>query len=307
MVTISCIIPALNEENNIIKLITSIKNQKLPQDVKIVDIIVIDNGSHDDTIKVASNMGSSVFLKPELTIGGLRNFGASRATGDLLIFLDADNILTEYAIQSLVINALQKEVGAIGIQLKPFDTNKWIPNTWYYHLCPKESGCYEKDTIASGALIMRRDVFFEVGGFNEALDVGEDSELSRTIRRRGYKIIMDSNTVIYNTGYPADIITFIRREFWHGDSWKTILVHKKIDSLTLYLLINLILIFILILRIRKGFLCMLGLLITYLIIPSCFRAYKIRGRMDLMFYQLVILYATYIMARTASLLKMRIR
>lgn len=305
MIKISCIIPTLNEEENIQNLIKSINSQVLPHYIKIVEIIVVDNGSDDNTTSVARSMGASVYLKPQFTIGGMRNYGAEQATGDILFFLDADNILTEYATQSLVKMILSKEVGAIGIQLRPYNDYQWIPKTWYYHLRQRETGYHEKETIASGAFIMRKDVFVEVGGFTEALDVGEDTDLSRKVRKRGYKIYLNADSLIYNTGYPKTILSFIKREFWHGDSWQTIIIHKKIDPLTVYLLMNIILFVLSAVHASKGRLKTSILSIAYVVLPSIIKAYEKCRKINLMFYQLIIVYVLYIVSRTLSLFKFK--
>lgn len=307
MIRISCIIPTLNEEDNIKNLISSIKNQILPHDIKISEIIIVDNGSDDRTTMIASNMGATVYIKPHLTIGGLRNFGAEKATGEILLFLDADNILTESVINSLSRMILTKDMGAIGVQVRPYHENAWIPMTWYYHLSTKEPGYYNKESIASGAFIIRKSVFFEVGGFNTALDVGEDTELSRNIVKKGYKNILDTQSIIYNTGYPKTMLKFIKREFWHGDSWQTILVHKKIDSLTIYLVINLIMFLIIFIRYQKKLLRMMAFALIYIVLPSIIKAYNKRNKIDLLFFQLLIIYMVYIMSRTIALFKVNIK
>lgn len=307
MIRISCIIPTLNEEGNIKNLISSIKKQILPHDIEVSEIIIVDNGSDDKTTMIASNMGASVYIKPHLTIGGLRNYGAEKATGELLLFLDADNILTKNVINPLARMILTKEVGAIGVQLRPYHKNAWVPRTWYYHLSPKEPGYYNKESIASGAFIIRKSVFFEVGGFNVALDVGEDTELSRNISKKGYKIILDAQSIIYNTGYPKDMLAFMKREFWHGDSWQTILVHKKIDSLTMYLIINVLMFLIIFIRAQNKLLRMLTFSLIYIMLPSIIKAYNKRKKIDLLFFQLLIIYLVYILSRTIALFKVNIK
>lgn len=307
MITISCIIPTLNEENNIRNLISSIKDQKLPNDEKVVEIIVVDNASSDDTTTIARDMGTHVYIIPDVSIGALRNIGASKASGDVLLFLDADNILTENAIHSLVNKLYLKEIGAIGVHLKPFNEHNWVPSVWHYHLCPEETGYHETNAIASGAFIMRKDVFFEIGGFNEALDVGEDTDLSRKIIKLGYKILLDTETKIYNLGYPKTILSFVRREIWHGDSWRTILSHKNIDSLTVYLTLNVILLSLSTIGVMKGFPRITILSIAYIFLPPLVKAYVKRRKIDLLFLQLFILYILYILSRTISLFKYRTR
>lgn len=87
---ISVIIPALDEEECIENLLKSLKNQDC--NVKF-EIIVADNGSKDDTVKIARKYTDKVVSVKERGTGPARNGGAKHANGKYLIFLDADAVL----------------------------------------------------------------------------------------------------------------------------------------------------------------------------------------------------------------------
>ena len=84
---LSIIIPTKNEEKLLPLLLQSIKNQ----DIKYHEIIVADGGSTDRTCDIASNCGCEVVLGE--SPAKARNNGAKAASGDLLLFLDADVVL----------------------------------------------------------------------------------------------------------------------------------------------------------------------------------------------------------------------
>ena len=84
--TISAIIPAYNEQDNIANVIRSVKKRK-----EIDEIIVVDDGSTDATVKVVKQFGINVISnKKNSGKGSAMKLGASHATGDVLLFLDAD-------------------------------------------------------------------------------------------------------------------------------------------------------------------------------------------------------------------------
>ncbi|MFQ5685851.1 MAG: glycosyltransferase family 2 protein, partial [Candidatus Scalindua sp.] len=83
---ISIIIPALNEEVSIGLVLNDI-----PKDIA-GEIIVVDNGSHDNTAKVAKNLGAKVMMEPLKGYGSacLRGISVLKKDTDIVVFLDAD-------------------------------------------------------------------------------------------------------------------------------------------------------------------------------------------------------------------------
>jgi glycosyltransferase involved in cell wall biosynthesis len=304
-ITISCIIPALNEQKNIDGLISSILSQNLAPPLSLNEIIVVDNGSQDNTVNIAKNMGAKTYVKPGLTIGGLRNFGAEKAKGDILIFLDADNVLDNSVINNIVKNLLVDNIGAIGVPLRPYGDPTWVEKTWYYHIHTYKKGLNKAGAIASGAFGIKKKLFLEAGGFDERLAVGEDTELSRRLKNMGYQIYLDPECVIHNKGFPKTLLEFLKVEIWHGDSIKSIMTHKKIDMLSIYFIFCFV-------SVVFAFFAVIGLLPHYLIYftlflivgPALIKSLKRKRKIDLQFVQLSIIYIFYILGRTISILKL---
>ena len=88
MISLSIIIPVKNEARNLEACLRSIR------DARSVDlayeILVIDNGSEDNTVDIARKFAADVHVVPDVTVAALRNFGAERAQGAVLGFIDAD-------------------------------------------------------------------------------------------------------------------------------------------------------------------------------------------------------------------------
>ncbi len=83
---ISIVIPALNEEDSIGQVLDQIPFQDLPE----TEVIVVDNGSSDLTRQVASARGVRVVLEPRRGYGNATRTGLSKATGDIIVTMDAD-------------------------------------------------------------------------------------------------------------------------------------------------------------------------------------------------------------------------
>ena len=210
--TISFIIPTYNEEKFLPKVLTAIK--KLVINLRY-EIIVVDNGSTDATPRIAESYCAKVIIDASKTIAGLRNLGAQNASGNILVFLDGDVILTKEWTKNIfdVIKQLEIDNKIItgsrcGISLNP----SWIEKHWFLPMTFEKS-----NYINSGHLIINKNVFKELGGFNEQFKTGEDWEFCIRAKNRGvFKIINNPNLYVIHEGYPKTIREFIRREIWHG-------------------------------------------------------------------------------------------
>lgn len=210
-VTISFVIPARNEAEHIGTVIDSIQRFGGPA---VRDIVVVDNGSTDDTPALARAHGAEVFRCPGVTVAELRNRGAARTTGDILVFLDGDVLLTEGWRNALpdALADLQAHPDTVtgsrcGISLK----NNWIELTWFKPLLREQP-----NYINSGHLITTRRLFERVQGFDARLETGEDSDFSQRARALGARIVNNPALEVIHEGYPKTLGRFIRREMWHG-------------------------------------------------------------------------------------------
>ena len=98
--TVSIIIPAYNAEKYLEEAVRSALGQSIPP----IEIIIVDDGSQDNTFATARDLASNdtriaVLTRPNGGAAAARNAGLAQATGDYLLFLDADDRLHENAIQ----------------------------------------------------------------------------------------------------------------------------------------------------------------------------------------------------------------
>src|ERR1700675_1508287 len=92
---LSIVIPAFNEERLIARCLQSISASLVANSKPCFtsEIIVVDNNSTDNTANLARQAGAQVVFEPINQIGRARNAGAAEATGDWLLFVDADSVL----------------------------------------------------------------------------------------------------------------------------------------------------------------------------------------------------------------------
>ncbi|MEM1572987.1 MAG: glycosyltransferase [Candidatus Methanomethylicaceae archaeon] len=100
MVEVSIIIPTYNEEKNIARTLYYILNQTIPREK--YEIIIVDGGSKDKTIEVASKYADKIIFQKSKGVGGARNDGAAIANGRILIHTDADVIVEKNWIEKIL-------------------------------------------------------------------------------------------------------------------------------------------------------------------------------------------------------------
>lgn len=210
----SIIIPAKNEEANIGRCLDSISSIDWP--VEQYEVIVVDNGSSDRTAEIAQEKGAKVFVKTELTISGLRNFGAGAGTGEILAFLDADCTVTCSWLKVAAPYLQRTGVVCFGSPPVVPEDATWVPKAWFA-VRRKSEDAAETDWLESMNMFVRREPFLACGGFDETLITCEDYDLSLRLRAYG-AIIADSSLVAVHHGEAATIGHFFRKELWRGKS-----------------------------------------------------------------------------------------
>ncbi|MFC1747512.1 glycosyltransferase [Pseudomonadota bacterium] len=212
---ISFIIPALNEESNIGQTLTSINSFEKQSDKHSTEVIVIDNGSTDDTVNIAERLGAKVMIEPEATIAGLRNHGASIAKGDVFIFLDSDVLLTPQWNENIdqVLEKVHESLDIItGSHTVPPESNNWLLKYWFSSFAAET----ESEHVGSAHMIMSKNLFEKLNGFNGKLVTAEDYDICYRAKKENVKIINDRNLKVIHEDYPLTVSNFIKREIWHG-------------------------------------------------------------------------------------------
>lgn len=305
---VSIVIPTLNEEKNITLLLASISEQILNENVEISDIIVVDNGSVDKTLEIAGRYGALTICRPDCSIADLRNIGAEMATGDIIIFSDADNVfLNKYIVNNVVLILTCDCLSASGPDgLLPFGDATWLQNVWYYHtsvLC-EQGQTIDVGNLSSGFFAIKARVFREVGGFNGNLSIGEDSEMSKRLLKNGHRLVKSNTIIVHNSGHPKTIWQFLKREYWHGDSIKHLMVHKNIDLLTVYIILNCLLWVCLAMCIfyNKPYYFIIINIVLIMAVPSFKGIVRVK-RLNLRLVQLIFVYFLYVTSRSIALFK----
>lgn len=184
MPKVSIIIPALNEENSLPFILDSIKEQ----DFKDWEIIVADAGSTDKTREIAQERGVRVVKGGMPAVG--RNAGAKVATGEWLLFLDADVYLSEKFLTFLIEEAEETNADIASCAIVPLSdkvidqimhgvANAYINLTQYFY--PHAPGF---------CILVKKSLHEKIGGFDETLKLAEDHEYVKRAKKFGHYQIL---------------------------------------------------------------------------------------------------------------------
>lgn len=177
------------------------------------NIVLVDNGSTDESVLIGRNCGVNVHVQEGMTIGALRNYGVSVANGRYIVFLDADVLITRKWLDNFLYFIENNQIEKIitGAPCSIGGNSSVIEKCWF-----SGSGFSQK-YINSGNLITTRRLFEEIGGFASDLRTGEDYDFCRRARSAGAEICINQNFHTIHLGYPRSLASFFKREAWHGE------------------------------------------------------------------------------------------
>lgn len=197
---ISVVIPAYNEEKYLKQCIDSIKQQKSKFNY---EIIVVDNNSTDETVKISKELGVRVIKEKEQGVGAARNAGTSIANGKYVLHMDADSRLEpEYFEKLMKYFKEHSEVVCVGGQYVFYDATiiknvlrklTFFPFLWFAQV-------FSNFRIGpmGGCMAFKNAVYKKTEGFNKKLKFGEDSDLCRQLSFFG-KIRVNSKLKCYTS------------------------------------------------------------------------------------------------------------
>jgi len=172
---VSVVIPALNEELSIERCLNSIRRQD-----QQVELILIDNGSVDQTPEIARQYCDKVLIEPGLSLAEMRDLGAREAESDIVVTTDADCEAPPQWLSELTKPFTDPKVVAVGGAFRPLNRNQL--SRFYCWMSSLVQGTLH---LFQGAnMAYRRDAFLRSPGYASAKRA-EDWNLSWNLRSYG--------------------------------------------------------------------------------------------------------------------------
>jgi len=202
----SIILTIKNEEASIERILDSLLKQKPP-----FEIIIVDSESSDDTISIVKTYakkydGIHLFIK-KTSRGGGRNYGVSKANGDIICFTDGGceahpewlkELLSHFMDGADVVAGKTIDRGAVT------EINRVELNVNGYDV-----------TWPSCNLAYKKELFLSLNGFDERFITAEDVDLNLRAAKTGSKIVYAPEAVIYRESAKGPL-KYLKQSFWYG-------------------------------------------------------------------------------------------
>jgi len=276
----SVIVPAFNAEITLRDCLKALNDQTaLKADY---EVIVVDDGSSDDTSKIAKQYNVKCVYQTNLGPAAARNRGASGAKGKIILFTDADCIPDRNWIYEMALPFEDSKVMGVKGAYKTRQTQlaaRFAQAEFEdrYDLLQQHASIDMIDTYSAA---FRKDIFEQMGGFDERFTSAnnEDTDFSYRLAAAGYKMVFNARAFVYHT-HPDTLAKYLRVKFWRG-YWRMVVYRRypnkavkdsytpgviKIQALSMALALSLFLFSWLI----PGLLY-LGLLFSFIILLSSF-------------------------------------
>ncbi len=187
----------------------------------LFEIILVDNGSTDDSTAIAASFPAIRVLSCRGSISEARNHGARHATGDLLCFVDADVEVAKGWSHEIArfADAHRSTLDSIvfgdvyGVSQNP----TWIERIWFQNLAQRRTVRY----LPGGNLIVSRSRFEVLQGFAPSVITGEDADFCQRAEQAGCAIVRVETLKTIHHGNPKRLRDFYRRERWHASGMYT--------------------------------------------------------------------------------------
>jgi glycosyltransferase involved in cell wall biosynthesis len=228
MPTLSIIAVVFNEAKHVAGLQSAV-NALLNSKATRVETILVDGGSRDGTAAAARRAGfSKVIEQPGANIPQCRNRGLQEAAGDWIAYLDGDCEPAPDWLEQARPFLENNEALILGWPAQPPEPMTWVQAAWNFHWTQKN----RRMEIFQGRLvvlnegfrlattrnmILHRAVSEKIGGFNEELATGEDTDFAYRAYLAKIPVLGVPELKVVHHGEPATLGRFFRQQIWHAN------------------------------------------------------------------------------------------
>jgi glycosyltransferase involved in cell wall biosynthesis len=222
---VSIIIPVFNARKTLRECLKAVNDSTY----RNFEVILVDDLSTDDSLKIAQDFPCRIIeLKKKGGPAAARNRGALEAKGEVLFFTDSDIIINRDTLHKIVAG-IEGNSSVTGMYARKPYLKKFFSlyHNYYAHKSQKETSSSTFMFHTSCGAI-RREVFNELGGFNENMKKAtvEDVEFGYRLMEKGYKVYLDKDMqVTHFTDYS--FLKLLKSYFLKSKDWAELLFDKR--------------------------------------------------------------------------------
>jgi glycosyltransferase involved in cell wall biosynthesis len=223
---VSVIIPAYNAASTIKDCLTAVMAQAAAHGS--CDVIVVDDGSSDETPLLAARLGATVIRQANQGQAAARNAGVRHSSAGIVVFTDADCSPAPLWLERMLAPFAAADITASKGAYLTHQTSLTarFAQIEYEERYERMRTCTYIDFVDTYSAAYRRPAFAANGGFNTCFpgdSSGEDQELSFRLAEKGHKMVFVPDAWVYHL-HPATVPAYVRRKFKTG-YWKALVLH----------------------------------------------------------------------------------
>lgn len=222
----SVIIPAFNAGNTLSACLEALDQQSVSKED--YEVIVVDDGSSDNTSKIAKSFDIKYIYQANRGPAAARNRGAREAKGEIILFTDADCLAGRTWMQEMVLPFEDPVVTAVKGSYKTRQTRlaaRFAQAEFEdrYEFLQRQASIDMIDTYSAA---FKKDIFQRMGGFDERFTVAnnEDTDFSYRLAKAGHKLVFNPEAFVYHT-HPDTLGKYLKVKFWRG-YWRIVVYHR---------------------------------------------------------------------------------
>jgi len=224
---VSVIVPTYNRADRLERALNSIVSQTC-QDF---ELIVVDDGSTDKTYQLMKSFPKAqyFYIKKNSGVSKARNVGLAFAKGELICFLDSDDLWKEKKIQIQSLWLENNKDSQIcytdeiwvrnGVRVNPMNRHRKYSGDIFRH-------CLGLCIVSPSSVMIRAKLFDEIGNFDESLPACEDYDLWLRIASK-YAFHFIEEPLIIKYGGHSDQLS---RKYWGMDRFRVVALKKLLDQ-----------------------------------------------------------------------------
>lgn len=216
---ISVIVPAYNAAGTLGECLAALLEQSIPW--SDYEVIVVDDGSTDNTQEVITGYGVLLLAQPNQGPGAARNLGVSQARGEIVLFTDADCVPVREWVEEMI--KPFAEPGVVAVKGAYRTRQKTLLARFIQAEFAERYALLEReryvDFVDSHSAAYRKADFLAAGGFDPDFRLSEDVDLSYRLSRQGYKMAFNPKAIVYHC-HPGTLWAYFRTKFQRA-YWRT--------------------------------------------------------------------------------------